>query len=348
MKIKKTYAFSFITSVVLTFIAIGSFSGFLYLNAGVLIDLKTMIYCTVVFFFISFYILQKRVENFIYQRVRKIYENVSLLDVNNLNKDSITTDIETLSIEVQKFATEKQLEIESLNERETYRREFLGNVSHELKTPLFTVQGYILTLLEGASDDKDLLNKYLTRANIGVERLTSIVKDLDMISKLESNDLNLTMQPFNCIKMIQNVFDLFEIKAKKKNITLRFDKVYEFPEYVVGDAAKIEQVFINLIENAIKYGKIGGTVMLSIVTVNPEKISIKVSDDGEGIKKENIPRIFERFYRVDKSRSRDQGGSGLGLSIVKHIIEAHKETIAVKSKYGKGAEFNFTLKKALR
>ena len=345
MRLKKTYAFAFLTALLFTTITIGGFASILYFNYGI-VDIKTTLYFALSLFFVSFILLQQRVERFIYHRVRKIYEDVSLLDVNNLNKNSVTTDIETLSIEVQKFAADKQLEIESLNERETYRREFLGNVSHELKTPLFTVQGYILTLIEGAAEDKEIREKYLERANIGVERLTSIVKDLDMISKLESNDLNLNIQPFNCIEMVQNVFDLFEMKVKKKNMTLRFDKFYEFPEYVAGDAAKIEQVLINLIVNSIKYGKIGGIIMVSIEYQSPERIAIKVADNGEGIKPENIGRLFERFYRVDKSRSRDQGGSGLGLSIVKHIIEAHRETITVESEYGKGTEFVFTLKRA--
>jgi two-component system phosphate regulon sensor histidine kinase PhoR len=304
------------------------------------------LYSLAIVFFIFFIILQKRVEQFIYKRVLKIYEDVSLLDLNSLSRTNITPDIESLSKEMKKFAEDKQLEIESLNERETYRREFLGNVSHELKTPLFTVQGYILTLMEGAAEDKEIRERYLERANIGVERLTSIVKDLDMISKLESNDLNLNIQPFNCLVMIQNTFDLFEMKIKKKNMTLRFDKLYEFPIFVMGDAAKIEQVLINLIVNSIKYGKIGGIIMISIASKGKNQITIKVKDNGEGIKKENMGRIFERFYRVDKSRSRDQGGSGLGLSIVKHIIEAHKQTITLESEYGKGSEFTFTLKRA--
>ena len=345
MKIKKTYAFAFITSVLFTLLTVGGFSFLLYFKYNI-IDIESTLYATAIVFAVLFFILQKRVEQFIYKRVLKIYEDVSLLDLNNFNKTSVTPDIESLSKEMQKFAEDKQLEIESLNERETYRREFLGNVSHELKTPLFTVQGYILTLMEGAADDKKIRERYLERANIGVERLTAIVKDLDMISKLESNDLNLTIQPFNCLEMIQNVFELFDMKVKKKSMTLRFDKLYEFPIFVKGDAAKIEQVLINLIENSIKYGKIGGVIMVSVGSSGKNKIAIKVKDNGEGIKKENIHRIFERFYRVDKSRSRDQGGSGLGLSIVKHIIEAHKQTITLESEYGEGSEFTFTLERA--
>ena len=345
MKIKKTYAFAFITSVLFTCIIVGGFSFLLYFKYNI-IDIQTSLYATAIVFIALFVILQKRVERFIYKRVVKIYEDVSLLDLNSLNKSSVTPDIESLSKEMQRIAEDKQLEIESLNEREAYRREFLGNVSHELKTPLFTVQGYILTLIEGAAEDKEIREKYLERANIGVERLESIVKDLDMISKLESHDLNLSIQPFNCLEVIQNVFDLFDMKVKKKNMTLRFDKFYEFPIFVSGDVAKIEQVLINLIVNSIKYGKYGGVIMVSVESSGKNNIAIKVKDNGEGIKKENIGRVFERFYRVDKSRSRDQGGSGLGLAIVKHIIEAHKQTISLTSEYGKGSEFTFTLERA--
>ncbi len=345
MKIKKTYAFAFITAIIFTILIVGTGSLLFYFDYDFL-DFQNIAVLTTGVFLLIFIVLQKRVEQFIYKRVLKIYEDVSLLDASNLSKKSISPDIESLSKEMQKFAKDKQLEIESLNERESYRREFLGNVSHELKTPLFTVQGYLLTLIEGAADDKEIRNRYLERANIGVERLASIVKDLDMISKLESNDLNLTIQAFNCIEMIQNVFDLFEMKVKKKNMTLRFDKFYEFPVMALGDAAKIEQVLINLIVNSIKYGKFGGIIMVGIEATGKNKLAIKVSDNGEGIKQENINRIFERFYRVDQSRSREQGGSGLGLSIVKHIMEAHKETITLESEYGKGSTFTFTLKRA--
>ncbi|WP_317194426.1 sensor histidine kinase [Aureivirga sp. CE67] len=266
-----------------------------------------------------------------------------MLDINDLKRDSITTDMETLSLKVQKFAEGKRLEIETLNERESYRREFLGNISHELKTPLFTVQGYILTLLEGGLEDVDIRDKYLERANKGVERLVSIVKDLDMISKLESSDLNLSISTFNCVELVQDVFDLFEMKAKRKNILLRFDKNYDVPILVKGDVERIEQVLTNLIVNSIKYGKMDGTITVSIESYKENKLLVKVTDDGEGIKQEDIGRLFERFYRVDKSRSRDQGGSGLGLSIVKHILEAHNESIFIESEYGQGSEFSFTL-----
>ena len=299
----------------------------------------------VICFLFSFLIIQYRVEHFIYKRIKKIYDNVTLLEASTLRPNQITTDMATLTREVEKFAEGKKLEIETLKIREEYRKEFMGNVSHELKTPLFTVQGYILTLLDGAMKDKTVRKKYLQRAAKGVERLIFIVKDLDMITKLESGDLHLNLENFNITEVVQNAFDLLEMKAAKKNITLTFDMEYKEPIYVFADRERIQQVLTNLIVNSIKYGKNGGTTEISIENLIKNKVIVRVTDNGEGIKKENIPRLFERFYRVDKSGSRKEGGSGLGLSIVKHIIEAHSEKLYVESVYGVGSEFSFTLEK---
>ena len=315
---------------------------FLVNNLG----LGALIIFGLVMFVVSFFIIQYRAEYFIYQRVKKLYEDISILDINDLKRKKITTDIDALTKSVQEYVEGKSEEIAHLTQRDSFRRDFLGNVAHELKTPLFTVQGYILTLIEGAAEDEVIRGKYLERASKGVERLTSIVKDLDMIAKLETEGMKMNIESFNILELIQNVFDLFEMKAKKRNITLKYDRVYEFPHYVKGDVERIEQVLINLVVNSIKYGKVGGVTTVSIENYNENKYIIKIKDDGEGIKQEHLSRLFERFYRVDQSRSREQGGSGLGLSIVKHIIEAHNETILVKSDYGKGAEFSFTLDKA--
>jgi len=286
-----------------------------------------------------------RLKVFIYRRIKKIYEDVSLFDITDLKKSSVTTDMESLSAEMKKFAEQKQFEIASLKERETYRREFLGNVSHELKTPLFTVQGYLLTLIDGAIDDEVIREKYLSRANKGVERLVSIVKDLDMISKLESNELGLNIEQFNIVELIQEVFDLLEMRSKTRGISLGFDKNYDAPVLVLGDIERMEQVLTNLIVNSLKYGRLGGKTTVTIESNGQKKIRIKVTDNGEGIDKKHLTRLFERFYRVDQSRSREQGGSGLGLSIVKHIVEAHDQTIVVTSKFVQGSEFSFTMKK---
>jgi two-component system phosphate regulon sensor histidine kinase PhoR len=297
-------------------------------------------------FIFSFLLIQYRVENFIYKRVKKIYDDVSLLENTSFRNQPITTDMATLTKEVQKFARDKKLEIETLKIREEYRREFLGNVSHELKTPLFTVQGYLLTLLDGAMDDKNIRKKYLQRAEKGVERLIYIVKDLDMITKLETGDINLELSKFNIVEVVQNVFDLLEMKASKKNILLTFDAKYTKPIWLMGDQEKVQQVVTNLVVNSIKYGKEGGTTEVAIEDLVNNKVIVRITDNGEGIEKQHIPRLFERFYRVDKSGARSEGGSGLGLAIVKHIIEGHNEKLYVESQFGIGSEFSFTMEKA--
>ncbi|WP_435414261.1 sensor histidine kinase [Polaribacter aestuariivivens] len=345
MKFKKTYSYALWSAIYLTLLSVivATISYFFIVKH---LGIGAVIISIIVLFLISFFIIQYRAEHFIYRRLKKIYEEVSILDVKDLRRDSVTTDIEKLSKRMQKFVEGKRMEIKSLTERDSFRRDFLGNVAHELKTPLFTVQGYILTLLEGAGNDKEIRKKYLERANKGVERLVAVTKDLDMIAKLETDGLKINSEVFNILELIQNVFDLFEMKAKKRNITLKFDRVYEFPVFVKGDIEKIEQVLINLIVNSIKYGKPNGTTVVAIDNYNENKFVIRVVDNGEGIKTTHLPRLFERFYRVDQSRSREQGGSGLGLSIVKHIVEAHNQTIFLKSVFGEGSEFSFTMKKA--
>ena len=293
----------------------------------------------------SFLIIQYRLEKFIYKNIKKIYEQVSLLDAATLKPGQVTTDMTSLSKEVEKFAQGKKLEIEALKVRDSYRKEFMGNISHELKTPLFTVQGYILTLLDGAMDDKKVRKQYLSRAAKGVERLVYIVRDLDMITRLETGELRLKTEEFNLVEVVQGVFELFEMKAAKKHISLLFDTEYQ-PVMVRADKERIQQVLINLIVNSIKYGRREGTTEVAIEDLSRKKVLVKVSDNGEGIQKEHLPRLFERFYRVDKTGSRKEGGSGLGLAIVKHLLEAHKENVFVESSYGMGSEFSFTLKKA--
>lgn len=344
MKFKKTYSYALWSALYLTLlsVAIAAISYFFIVKH---LGISTIIVAIFVLFIISFFIIQYRAEHFIYRRLKKIYEEISILDESNLNRGSATTDIEKLSKRMQNFVEGKRLEIKSLTDRDSFRRDFLGNVAHELKTPLFTVQGYILTLLEGAANDKEIRNKYLERANKGVERLVAVTKDLDMIAKLETDGLKISIEVFNILEIIQNVFDLVEMKAKKRNISLQFDKIYEFPVFVKGDVEKIEQVLINLIVNSIKYGKPNGTTIVAVDTYNEDTFIIKVIDNGEGIEQQHLPRLFERFYRVDQSRSREQGGSGLGLSIVKHIIEAHEEKIYIESELGVGSEFSFTLEK---
>lgn len=342
-QLKKSYKFALRSSLYITLFTTSILVALLYFF-GITNFVVPILFMAICFTF-CFFIIQFRVERFIYRRVKRIYDDVTLLDVSDFQNHPITTDMATLTKEIEKFATNKKLEIETLKIRENYRKEFIGNVSHELKTPLFTVQGYILTLLDGAMNDKAIRKKYLNRAEKGVERLIYIVKDLDMITKLEAGDLNLDIEEFDIIELVQNVFDLLEMKAAKKSITLAFDMNYANPIMVSADKERIQQVLTNLIVNSIKYGRENGTTEISIENLIRNKVIVRVTDNGEGIDKENIPRLFERFYRVDKSRARKEGGSGLGLSIVKHIIEAHNEKIYVESEADVGSEFSFTLEK---
>ncbi|WP_046743031.1 sensor histidine kinase [Kordia zhangzhouensis] len=342
-QLKKSYRFALRGSAYITLFMTIVLAVMLYFFE--IDNIFILILFTCICYTFCFFILQFRVERFIYRRVKKIYDDVTLLDARDLHSYPITTDMATLTKEIEKFATNKKLEIETLRIRENYRKEFIGNVSHELKTPLFTVQGYILTLLDGAMKDKTIRKKYLSRAAKGVERLIYIVKDLDMITKLEAGDLHLDTEVFNIIELVQNVFDLLEMKAAKKSISLSFDMQYSKPIMVKADKERIQQVLTNLIVNSIKYGRTNGTTEISIENLIRNKVIVRVTDNGEGIEAENIPRLFERFYRVDKSGSRREGGSGLGLSIVKHIIEAHNEKIYVESEFNVGSEFSFTLEK---
>ena len=345
-RIKKSYRFALRTTILISFLLTTVLGIFLWNKDSV--DWQLLAVILVTSSLISFLVVQLRIEKFIYRNIERIYKDVSLLESTSLAPKTITTDMRSLTDEIEKFAKDKKIEIDTLKIREEYRKDFLGNVSHELKTPLFTVQGYILTLLDGAMDDKNLRKKYLQRANKGVERLIYIVKDLDLITKLEVGDLNLEIEDFDILELVRNVFELLEMKAAKKNITLTFDMDYKDPIYVKADKEKIQQVITNLVVNSIKYGQQNGTTEVSIENLIKNKVIIRVTDNGEGISKQHLARIFERFYRVDKSGSRAEGGSGLGLAIVKHIIEAHNEKIYVESVLDIGSEFSFTLEKATK
>ena len=343
IKFKKTYTFALVSTYYITTFSTGFLSILLWFFHEFSLPIVLVFAISIATF--TFFVIQYRVERFIYRRVKKIYDDVSLLESTSFRSQPITTDMETLTKQVKKFATDKKLEIETLKVREEYRREFLGNISHELKTPLFTVQGYLSTLIDGAIDDKKVRKKYLERAEKGVERLVYIVEDLDMISKLEMGDVNLELSRFDIVELVQSAFDLLEMTADKKNIILMFDRKYNRAVNVFADKEKIQQVLSNLIMNSIKYGKENGTTEVTIEDLVDDKMIVRIRDNGEGIEKHNIPRLFERFFRVDKSGARSEGGSGLGLSIVKHIIEAHGEKIYVESEFGKGSEFSFTLEK---
>lgn len=302
---------------------------------------------SILIFIISFIIIQYRIQGFLFKRFKELYQDLDMLDSTQINKSSISTDMDSLMENIEEFAKDKKIEIEALKLKEQYRKEFIGNVAHELKTPIFTIQGYISNLLDGAMDDKELLNKYLKRTDNSVERLSYIIKDLDLITQLESSTMNLNISSFNMIDLIFNIFDHLEIKSSKRNIKLVFDKKYNNEILVSADKERIGQVLTNLLVNSINYGRDKGTTEVSINDLTKEKLIVRVTDNGEGISEEHLPRLFERFYRVDISRSRKHGGSGLGLAIVKHIIDAHNENIYINSKPGVGSEFSFTLQKSL-
>ena len=268
----------------------------------------------------------------------EISKNIPQFQSNNMNFEELSQKISTITEDQSK-------EIDVLNERENYRRDFLGNISHELKTPLFSVQGYLLTLIEGGVEDESIRDKYLNRINKSVDRLIYLVKDLDMISELERGRINIEFTTFNLTALVQDVIDLLEIKAEKNNIKISLNYPIHQPVKVVGDIQKIQQVLINLIVNAINYSNANTEVIIDFDDFD-DKIQISIKDQGVGIKQDDLDRIFERFYRVDKSRNRNNGGSGLGLAIVKHILEAHKQKIYASSKVGKGSTFSFYLQKA--
>ena len=298
-------------------------------------------------FFISFFIYRFVLERFIYNRIRLIYKTIHTMKSPrgprtglNMNKDIISE----MKDEVAEWEKKHRSELEEMKELENYRREFLGNVSHELKTPLFNIQGYILTLIEGAMKDPVINKEYLLRTEKNIERMIAVVEDLEVISRLETGELELDMTHVDIAALSRDVIELLEIKSKKKGIHVFFREDYARPVYVMADKERIRQVLINLIDNSIKYGIVNGKTKVSFFDMD-ENILVEITDNGIGIEPKDLPRIFERFFRVDKSRSREQGGSGLGLAIVKHILEAHDQTIHVRSTPKVGTTFAFTLKK---
>lgn len=285
---------------------------------------------------------------FLAKRISPLYKTLYQVDIStsqlveNIDEGKVMGKIKT---DIAAWANNKTQEIGRLKEMERYRKEFLGNVSHELKTPIFNIQGYVLTLLDGGLDDPTINKKYLERTEKSINRLIGIVEDLETISKLEAGELKLNNEKFSIVGLVEDVFEALDDRAKKKSITLSFDKDYEKPIWVNADKKKINQVIYNLVLNSINYGNMGGKTTVSFTDLE-NKIAVEVNDNGVGIDQKDIPRIFERFYRVDKSRSREQGGTGLGLAIVKHIIEGHKQSISVRSSLNQGTSFIFTLGRA--
>ncbi len=289
-----------------------------------------------------FYFLLK---NFIYNRLYLIYRSIQTNQENQTQQNkSIDAMIESAESDVKIWKEDRNTEIEKLKEQEQFRREFLGNLAHELKTPVFSIQGYILTLLEGGLEDENVNRAFLERANKATDRMVNILEDLDQITKLEVDEFKLEMRSFDIVDLIRETFDALEFSANNKQIKLRLKKDYN-PIYVNADRPKIGQVLTNLINNSIAYGNEAGKSEVSIL-VFENLVTIEITDNGPGIESKHIPRLFERFYRVEKSRNRNEGGSGLGLSIVKHILESHGQAINVRSTFGKGSTFSFSLEKS--
>ena len=332
--------YSIVISLVICLLALVAFREFsieslFSLNFSLLFILCSIIVYIIGAFFVKF---------FLYNSVKVISDEIFQSDDNS----TVTTNMEDLLSQIRQYDDDQKSEISEMKKQETFRREFIGNLAHELKTPLFTSESYILTLLDGAIDDDEVNKKYLKIAGNAINRLNLIVKDLDLITKIESGESEIQRTDFDIINLVQNVFEMLEIRASKKNIKLIIDFNDKFPLTVNADNEKIQQVLSNLIENSIKYGKENGTTELVIQELTENKIIVRVTDNGLGIEEKHFNRLFERFYRVDQSGSRKGGGSGLGLAIVKHIMDAHDEKIYIESEFGVGSEFSFTLEKSLQ
>ncbi len=305
----------------------------------------------IVSFLVSYALIIATLQYFIYRKIKLIYKLIYQTKANKkeaffYKKILPQRSIDKVQEDVSKWALKKSSQIELLQKNEQFRKEFLSNLAHELRTPIFTIDGYIQTLLGGALEDKAVNKKFLNGAAKGMERLIQLTEDLDQITRLESGQSQLEKSNFQIQELIKDIFEEMELIAQQKNISLSFKKGTENSLQVFADRQKIKQVLVNLIENAIKYGNLNGQLIAGCYTIDDEHAYIEISDNGPGIDSIHLPRVFERFYRVDSNRSRELGGTGLGLAIVKHIIEAHGQTVNVRSKVGVGSSFGFMLQLA--
>jgi two-component system phosphate regulon sensor histidine kinase PhoR len=315
-------------------------------SAALVSGIATLVFSILIFFY--------TIEFFIYKKIKLIYKTIHSLktqkyDARLSNFDWRSDPISNMNREVINWARDQKEQMEQLKKLADFRKEFLGNVSHELKTPIFNIQGYLHTLIDGAIDDPDVNLRFLQKAAKSADRLSDLVADLLAISQLESGELLMDIDKFDINALVKDVYEQLEVRAKDRGISLLIKEGCNKPFMVMGDKYRIRQVIVNLILNSIKYGKDYGTTTAGYYDMD-ENILIEIGDNGEGIPQEHLPRIFERFYRVDKSRARESGpgGTGLGLAIVKHIIEAHGQSINVRSTVGMGTTFGFTLKKAIQ
>ncbi len=305
----------------------------------------SLVIATIVSYFVFYFLMEK----YVYSKIKVIYKMIHSLKLGKDLKDALgeyvsPDPINDVEQEVKEWASDKKIEIEELKRQEKFRREFLSNISHEFKTPIFAIEGYVEALQDGALEDKELAQKFLNKVQSNVDRLSVLIKDLNEISKLETGEIPINYQNFELTKLIKEVMESLELKAEKYKIRQVFKDKYDVSTWVKADREKVRQVLVNLIDNSFKYGRENGSTAISIFGLHDQYL-IEITDDGMGIHEEHLPRLFERFYRTDSSRSRQIGGSGLGLAIVKHIVEAHNQTISVRSTQKLGSTFGFTLKK---
>ena len=302
----------------------------------------------IVSFFSIYFLMGQLLEYFIYRKIKLIYKLISQTKATKREEAYQKyvlpkKGIDDVREDVEEWAAQKTKEIQDLQSNEAFRKEFLQNLSHEIKTPIFAIQGYLELLGDGAMDEPDTGKKFVQQAQSNVQRLVQLLSDVDAITNLEINKDPILKQSFIIQDIINEAINNLSVKRMKKNIQFQFKKGSESPIYVFADKNKIYQVMVNILSNATKYGKIDGQITASIYKMEDEKILIEIGDDGIGIDEEHLPRLFERFYRTDDARAREIGGTGLGLAICKHIIEAHGETIHVRSKVNVGTTFGFTL-----
>jgi two-component system phosphate regulon sensor histidine kinase PhoR len=318
----------------------------LYFEASLLHFIAIFILVSASASFLLYYVVDVYLRN----RIKLVYKIIHQFKLSKNLKESIGENVSDdplseMETQVKDWVTDKSREIEDLKKLEQFRKEFLANLSHELKTPIFNIQGYVHTLLDGAMDEPEVMKHFLERTAKSIDRLNNLVDDLDEISKIERGEVAMIKEIFDITQLVREVFESMELKAVKQGIALSISKGFEKPFFVHADKEKIRQVITNLIDNSVKYGSLNGETSASFYDMD-ENILIEITDNGIGISEEHLPRLFERFYRIDKHRSREQGGTGLGLAIVKHIIEAHEQTINVRSTVGVGTTFAFTLQKA--
>lgn len=341
---------AFFNSIIISLIFAAAYTTvyFTYEN----INIEPGIYLTLLIFGLSFLTINYSINKFIYSRIKVIYKSIGMMrtqkttiEKKSRQKEKSSDVLDIVNQVVMEWGKEQQQEIETLRQGAKYRREFIGNLSHELKTPIFNIQGYISTLLDGGLEDPKINKKFLEKSEKSINRMIALVDDLEYISKLESGELKLKPERFDLLQLTREVFDFLEMKAEKTSTKLIINSNSVKSIFVKADKKRIRQVLINLVDNAIKYtDKKYSKVTVTFYDFH-DKYLIEVKDNGIGIQEDSLVRVFERFYRTDTGRSRDQGGSGLGLAIVKHIIEGHKQTVSVRSIEGEGTTFSFTLDK---